>query len=520
MTHLRLSERALNWALTSVERDADTDVFPPLPEYQAIRTDWHAVRAELLKIDITNYTANAPIRALTPKRRYGFRISTQLDPLDHLYYTALVYEAAIHLEEARSPKEQQIVHSYRWKPSSDGRMFDPDFDWHSFVARSLQLAIPPAQYVVVTDISDFYQRLYLHRIERIVDILGAAGKENHGRAIARLIKQWNNGQSYGLPIGQSASRVVAEAVIADIDELLSTKGIAYARFNDDFHLFCKSKSEAYDSLAYLAQILFDTHGLTLQESKTSIVSCSEFQARAGKSDSDAELDNFSANLAELLEHIGVDSWYELPDLSELDEDQKNELRLLNLEMILKRQMPKPNPDTRQVRWAINRLSRVRDPGAAQTVVRHLESCQHLIPEMAKYFVSIGEKLDRKVKDEVSKKLLDHIDSGKGAFLPFHRAWLLYVFRRGALPGDADRIAGFADKFNDELTRRESMLTLGVLRKDSWFRSQKSSSATLGVWLRRAFLEGAYCLPEDERSAFYKARKRNADLVEKAIMKAR
>lgn len=47
-----------------------------------------------------------------------------------------------------------------------------------------------------------------------------------------------------MPIGGPAARILSELVLNQIDRLLRTAGIAFCRFADDFHIFCKSNEDA------------------------------------------------------------------------------------------------------------------------------------------------------------------------------------------------------------------------------------------------------------------------------------
>ena len=100
---LRLSPDSLDWALTHIESYGDTDVFPIPFEYQAIRNSWDELRDYLSRIDLLNWTTRPLRRCLSPKHRFGFRVSTQLDPLDQIIYTSLVYELGDDIEAVRIP---------------------------------------------------------------------------------------------------------------------------------------------------------------------------------------------------------------------------------------------------------------------------------------------------------------------------------------------------------------------------------------------------------------------------------
>jgi hypothetical protein len=77
--------------------------------------------------------------------------------------------------------------------------------------------------------------------------------------------------SYGIPVGPYASRLLAEALLIDVDTQLNTNKIEFARWVDDFVMFTKSEYEAQSILFTLGEWLYTRHGLTLQSAKTQIV---------------------------------------------------------------------------------------------------------------------------------------------------------------------------------------------------------------------------------------------------------
>ena len=61
--------------------------------------------------------------AITPKNRLGFRVSTQLDPLDSIIYTAVIYAIQDLIEESRIPVSLNKVFSFRLKPMTDMALY-------------------------------------------------------------------------------------------------------------------------------------------------------------------------------------------------------------------------------------------------------------------------------------------------------------------------------------------------------------------------------------------------------------
>lgn len=171
---LNLTDASLDWALRHAQAYGDTDIFPETFEFDALAYSWDTVKIVLKSIDILKWTVRPARRCLVPKHRFGFRISTQLDPLDFLILTALIKDVGEKLEMQRIPIAQNIVHSYRFSPASNGRMYSEDQTYRSFQKASQTLSDDPdITHVVIADIADFFPRIYTHRIDNALD--GALG---------------------------------------------------------------------------------------------------------------------------------------------------------------------------------------------------------------------------------------------------------------------------------------------------------------------------------------------------------
>jgi len=92
--------------------------------------------------------------------------------------------------------------------------------------------------VATTDISDFYSRIYHHRLENA--LRAATTKTSHVKAIMHLLSGWNGTESFGIPVGCAPSRILAEIVLADVDESLLANSVDFVRFNDDYRIFAYS----------------------------------------------------------------------------------------------------------------------------------------------------------------------------------------------------------------------------------------------------------------------------------------
>jgi len=114
----------------------------------------------------------------------------------------------------------------------------------------------------------------LHRIE---SILRSNSKipVNIISQINSLLLFWSNRDSYGLPVGSNASRILAEPSLIEVDNYLVSKKISFCRFVDDYRLFAKDAATAHHWLSLLVDKL-NKEGLFLNTSKTKIQDVSGF----------------------------------------------------------------------------------------------------------------------------------------------------------------------------------------------------------------------------------------------------
>lgn len=514
---LILSDSALDWSLKHVLAWGDTDIFPDVFEFQAITDDWDNVKTEIQSIDILDWKVRPYRRCLVPKHRFGFRISTQLDPLDFLVFTALIREAGEKLEASRIPIAENIVHSYRFVPDADGRMFSDKYTYRSFQKASHDACETyRPTHVVIADIADFFPRLYTHRIDNALDSALGIG-HMHSKAIKQLIGHWAGAYSYGIPVGSAASRMVAEVTISDIDQLLLSEGARYVRYSDDFRFFCDSEAEAYKFLTLIARSLIDNHGLTLQQNKTKIVPVDVFRTAYLRENEKRELETLSERFYELLAKIGIDDTYGEIDYHALLPEYQEAIDQLNLEGILEEQINEEEPDLSLLKFLLRRLAQIGDTDAINLIFDNFDKFVPVVRETIEYLLHL-ESLTAVTKAELGKRLIKTYrnESSTASHLEYSR---MYMLRPFALDGEWNSDDLYVRLFNDsldEFSRREILLAMGRSKQDFWFRSRKQNLQEMTAWIRRAFIYGASCLPIDEYRHWIRGVDGQLDGIERAI----
>lgn len=515
---VKLSPDSLDWALAHVEKFGDTDIFPLPFEYAAIRHSWANVRAELSQQDLLTWVMQPHRRCLSPKHRYGFRISTQLDPYDQLIYTALVYELGADIEASRVPTKDRSVHSFRFKPANDGRFFDQKFGYGTFRERSRELASQKrCKSVVMADIADFFPRIYSHPLENA--LRACTAKSLHVNSIKRLLSQWNSSVSYGIPVGPAASRLLAEVAISDVDAALQSEKHKFCRYADDFRIFCKDERSAFESLALLARVLFENHGLTLQQHKTRIVDAATFLEINDDDEADRERSALSESFDDILKAIGIDDWYEPIEYADLSPEYQEQIDSLNLRELLSEQLTSgENLDIPTTRFILRRLAQLGSPEAVELITD--DSCRvqlyTVLKDVVEYCKAI-RGLDEQGRHQLGAWLLDLIGGASLGHLEYNRYWILSTFTSGREWDNEGRFVKIYNQYSDDFTRAESISAMGRAHQATWFKTAKRDFLRLSPWERRSFIAAASCLPGDEADFWYKSVKPQLNSLERVVV---
>ncbi len=513
-TSVNASAAALDWALKHVEEFGDTVFLPRAFEYEAIRSNWAKVQAWLISQDLRDWTARPLRRFLARKGAYSFRFVTQLDPLEYLLFTALVYEVGPQLESLRSPCASNTVFSWRFDLKPDGQMYSPAYRWDDFNTRCLTLARRAScKWVVVADIADFFPHIYIHPVETALDL--ATGRSPAAYCLLRMISNWNAFVSYGLPVGLAGSRIIAEATISDLDRALVGAGRKYCRYSDDIRIFCKSEGDATLALEHLASHLFNTHGLTLQPLKTLVLKKEVYMRRFTSSGERAEIESLGAKLQELLEEAGWEDEYEAEiDYDDLPEETRVEVDKLNLLEVLKEQISAERIDPIVTSFVLHRMRQLGLFEATNIVLDNIDKLFPVIDSVVRYLESlrgIGSAASRRIGKRVLQSLR------KGAISSYERMCLLSLFTKGREFDNEDEFEKLYDRCTDNAARREIMLALGRAKKNYWFQARRQGVAELDAWSRRAFIAAYSCVSVDVRSPFYRSLRGGADILEKSVI---
>jgi hypothetical protein len=171
-----------------------------------------------------------------------------------------------------------------------------------FHERSRELANTNTfQAVIVADIADFYNQIYTHRVQSVLETAGIA--EDRAKNLESFLLALSAKQSRGLPVGPYASIVLAEACLDDVDRRLLTRGLTHTRYVDDFRVFCASRQEAFAALHDLCDYLYTSHRLTFQNAKTRILSLAELKREELQDPEEQEVERKKNRVQEMVRSL-------------------------------------------------------------------------------------------------------------------------------------------------------------------------------------------------------------------------
>jgi hypothetical protein len=498
-------EAAFAFAISNIAAFGDTDVFPS-PFERFLFADLHDKARFLLQEmhhNCDSHLASFPPQnfdMLCPVGYTGFRWVTQIDPIWNAYFLGLVVSIADTIEKSRIAEGERVVFSYRFSPNPETKHLFSDSSWFDFKRRSLELA-KQYEFVLVTDIADFYPRVYHHRLENELRRLNL--KSDIPSRIMKLLSHFSKTVSYGLPVGGPAARILAELVLRPIDLHLHRRQIPFCRYADDFALFVRSKEEAFGAVALLSDKLFN-EGLSLQRNKTRILPSKEFieTSRLIHPLDHTENEAMSPEIVLLGLSVRYDPYS--PTADEDYEALKDAVSNIDIVGILSREINKTNIDsqvTKQAIAAVRALGPTLRHEAIETLLdrENLEVLAPVLINILRMIRDIYDDLEAKTQSFVDRTLMELLE--KGFYLFSNGLNLLYVIQVIAKK-HSERKEGFLlslyDREQNTLIRRMIIVVMSSWRATFWLSDIKRRFGALSSWERGAFILASYHLNDEGR----------------------
>lgn len=516
-------EASIRLALGNIVHFGDTDVFPFPLERTWFDSDEESVVRLLQELDDTfeAFLGAYPVtfvKSLTGVGYHGFRAATQIDPIWDVYLLALVIEIAPDLEAARVPILNEIVFSYRYAPDNEaGSLFNRDIGWRAFQEVALTRA-ESAKFVLAADISDFYSRVYHHRLENALQL--ASTKKEVVRRILIILTKLSAGVSYGLPVGGNAARLLAELLLNRVDRLLLTEEVSFCRFVDDYAIFAQSREDAQRALVALSGFLLQNEGLSLSRAKARFMSAAEFRRSSPVADherSDAREESEARKFLKI-------KWSYDPYSATADEDYEDlidEIKKFDILSMLAREFRKTRVDealVRQLVKSIRFLSPVARDQAVRSLIDNLEALYPVFPTVAIVLRSLLSDLAPDTQSHVFETLRKLISDGSHiVMVPANAVFVsrLLAYDKGE---ETDVVLNrlYRSPAADEMLRRDIIYAMTRRGAAHWLSHQLKSHGQRTSGELRALIAGSYTLG-DEGKYWRRGRDGELSTVDRAFM---
>ncbi|MFO0886401.1 MAG: RNA-directed DNA polymerase, partial [Pirellulales bacterium] len=498
---------AVELAVTHLAARGFSDICSSELEHQLFSTFKNEIVAEVtrhIRLDNVSEMKFRPVHyLLTPKNRYVFdyRRAAIVSPMCLAKYTALVLLAAPTIEAHRIPESEKRVFSARFKPSGV-EVFASDVNYAAWRERTKELASnPECKFIVHCDIASFYDRINIHRVESTLLSIGVdkklAGKINN------LLLFSTKKDSYGIPVGNVASRIVAEASLIDIDNYLCSEKVEFTRYVDDFRLFAPDIVTAQIWLSKLNTRL-SRDGLVLNTAKTKLL------AVRNAEDVDSHLDKREHDDAEkVLRSVNkltggynrIVRTFILPASDKHAAFQKIDI---NLELKALEDFKIVEFDSVQKMVVATLVQKKFEvlPILADTCRKHMYALDYFVDML----IRNGDLIPDDVRTQIREFFASVIrEKGFGTF-EWHEATLSRLFSNEKYFCKTS-LFNIVKLITKETTTYPAVIALkGLVGKlsRSEFRTLRDWFDRADEWERRLMLEASVVLPEEERKAWLKS----------------
>ena len=512
----KLTDTELQNAYDAVSHHGYSALWPPPQEWRTVSDYWSQIKDYLSALDLDTYNPNVPLRVFAPKSRANIRVAHLLHPEDLILYTALVLIVKDDLEVARISRRARRVFSYRAFPPAQNRLYTMQRAYKNYLAELKKKSRKTStKFVSTADIADFYPRINQHRLENVIT---STATNQRGNDVARvlvkkMISKLMDNNSYGIPVGPHASRVLGEAILIDVDAHLQSKGVDYVRWVDDYHIFSRSEYIAQSTVFELAEWLFVNHGLTLQSSKTKIWPVAAYfdKVLAKPEDKVTKRDTAIALLG------GSD--YGADELEADNQSMLDAVHGLDLKgMLLSSISDRTTVDYRIVRYVLARLPII--PGIEEElkleilyiILDNAELLYPVVDYIARYVLSF-QNISSTTKQKIGRKLLRPLRSRQNPPPAYYAMWTLYVFSTSPGWTSPSDIVRLYSESTSEVIRRYAALALSVCGTRAEALAIRNDLGAASSLLRTAILAASRRLGQDERK-HWKLANQTRGVVEK------
>jgi hypothetical protein len=488
----RITRDELELAFSVLQRHGCSDLFPHPFEVECLIPLWSDIVPLLTSLDLREYQPKPPVRMVAPKLRYAVRQIQLIDPLDFLIVTALTVRLFQHVEANRVPKASNVVFSCRFHPNRRGDLYSPRIDYNAY-DEAIRSKAANCKYVGTADIVDFYQRIYIHRLENSLTDLSHAVDEIS--ILKRFWMTWSQNASYGIPIGPIFSSLLGEVVLDEVDKYMLSRGVDFVRYIDDYVIFGESEASCLQGIFILGERLQSAEGLSLNSSKTTVMTSDHYLEIANS------LGEPSSEVRRrIVQEIFGGNPYELVDYDSLGPQQKELLNQIDFGEILHDALESDGmTKLLTVKFILNTLTGLDRPEMIDPVLDHLQVLYPVSHAVSRFLSIFNDSPEAEVQS-ISDRIMAFLKSTE--YVPdFQHMWLLQPFQQSGKWNQLQQIRLTGEQHRHEMVRRQAILAVGASKDRGALLDFRHRIDQTKDWERRSIIYACRWLPDDERRAF-------------------
>jgi len=229
---------------------------------------WLASRLQLIRNDA--YAPSPLFICDVPKGNGLIRPGGHLSYADRLVYAACVGAYLRAIQQSLRWSQGTVDFSYQLSldPTNPEWIRDRFTGWKNFDKKSIAKINDGATFVVVADISAFYENIDIGLL--ISDVRATNAPKPAVDLLSTCLNKWAQVSGRGIPQGQTPSDILAKLYLNTVDENLRNMGYDHLRYVDDIRVFCDTEVAAKKLLVDLSRLL-RRRGLNLQSAKSKVL---------------------------------------------------------------------------------------------------------------------------------------------------------------------------------------------------------------------------------------------------------
>ena len=280
------------------------------------------------------------------------------------------------------------------------------------------------------------------------------------------------------------------------DRLLKVKGIKFLRYADDYHIFSKTKEEAYRNLTELSKLLLTNEGLTLQKSKTRIMSTDEYILNSDL----YKVSKDSSEKAKFMQiSLRFDPYSDDPEGEY--EELKEQVEKFDILGILKTEITSKTLIHKQLVSnlvkAVRFLEKTAQKDAIITMLKNLHSLAPVFNQIMMTIRKVIGDLERIDQEEICDNLISKYQKNDYLFqIELNLHYVTLVLGTVNRDENAFILNDIFEKKISSSINRDIILIMAKWNNSDWLGNIRTKFLSLSLWEKKSFIVGSYRLADE------------------------